>query len=65
VKERELKKPASIHIKKKAGLYVVAAGIAVLGAGYATLAKGSITVAPALIIGAFVVMAIGIFIGWD
>jgi hypothetical protein len=43
VKERELKKPASIHIKKKTGLYGVAAGIVVLGACYATLAKESIT----------------------
>ena len=29
------------------------------------LGKGSVTVAPALIIGAFAVMAVGIMVGWD
>ena len=51
--------------KKKAGLFVVYAGIASLLLGYAFLAKGDITIAPFLIIGAFVVMGIGIGIGWD
>jgi hypothetical protein len=51
--------------RKKAGLFVVYAGIASLLLGYAFLAKGDITIAPFLIIGAFVVMGIGIGIGWD
>jgi hypothetical protein len=51
--------------KKKTGLIVVYSGIACLLAGYAFLAKGDITIAPFLIIGAFVVMGVGIGIGWD
>jgi hypothetical protein len=51
--------------KKKTGLFVVYAGIAALLLGYAFLAEGDITVAPFLIIGAFVVMGIGIGIGWN
>jgi hypothetical protein len=51
--------------KKKTGLFVVYAGIASLLAGYGFLAKGDISVAPFLIIGAFVVMGVGIGIGWD
>lgn len=51
--------------KKKAGLFTVYAGIASLLAGYGLLAKGDITLAPFLIIGAFVVMGVGIGIGWD
>jgi len=51
--------------QKKTGLYVVGAGLACLLAGYGLLAKGDITAAPFLIIGAFVVMGVGIAIGWD
>jgi predicted acyltransferase len=51
--------------KKKTGLFVVYAGIACLLAGYGFLAKGDITIAPFLIIGSFVVMGVGIVIGWD
>ena len=52
-------------IKKKTGLYVIGGGIAALTTGYVLLGKGSMTAAPILIIGAFVVMAVGILIGWD
>ncbi len=58
-------KPKNAQPKKKSGLVTVFAGIAVLILGYVCLAKGSITVAPILIIGSFVVMGAGIFIGWD
>lgn len=51
--------------RKKTGLYVVGAGIAVLTIGYIVLAKGSITLAPILIIGSFVILAVGILLGWD
>jgi hypothetical protein len=60
-----VKKKPEARPKKKTGLYVVLSGIAVLALGYILLSKGSITVAPVLIIGAFVVMAVGIMIGWD
>ena len=58
-------KKAGAKPRKRAGLYTVLGGIAALIAGYACLGLGSITVAPALIIGAFAVMAIGIYLGWD
>jgi hypothetical protein len=51
--------------RKKSGLFVAGAGIAVLALGYVLLSKGSITAAPILIIGSFVLMAVGILIGWD
>jgi hypothetical protein len=52
-------------IKQKTGLSVIGAGIATLATGYVLLGKGSMTLAPVLIIGAFVVLALGILIGWD
>jgi hypothetical protein len=58
-------KKAGAKPRKRAGLYTVLGGIAALIAGYICLGLGSITVAPALIIGAFAVMAIGIALGWD
>ena len=57
--------PQPLAPKKKAGLYTVYAGVACLLAGYGFLAKGDISIAPFLIIGAFVVMGVGIAIGWD
>lgn len=60
-----IKKKPEVRPRKKTGMYVVGAGIAVLALGYLLLSKGSITIAPMLIIGAFVVMAVGIMIGWD
>ena len=51
--------------RKRSGLIVVWGGVATLGLGYILLAKGSITLAPILIIGAFVILAIGILLGWD
>jgi hypothetical protein len=51
--------------RRKTGLYVVWGGIATLALGYLFLAKGSITLAPILIIGSFVVMVVGIMLGWD
>jgi hypothetical protein len=51
--------------KKKTGLHVVYLGIACLLLGYAFLAKGDISIAPFLLIGAFVVMGVGIGMGWD
>ena len=57
--------PATAHPKKKTGLYVVCAGIACLLLGYLFLAKGDISVAPFLLIGAFVVIGVGIGLGWD
>jgi hypothetical protein len=51
--------------RKKTGLVVVAGGIATLGLGYFLLSKGSITAAPILIIGSFVILAVGILLGWD
>ena len=52
-------------IKKKTGLFVIGGGIATLTAGYVLLGQGSMTAAPVLIIGAFIIMTIGILIGWD
>ena len=60
-----VRKRPEVKQKKKTGIYVVGAGIATLALGYVLLSKGSITIAPILIIGAFVVMAVGIVIGWD
>ena len=51
--------------RKKTGLYVVGAGVATLGLGYILLARGSITAAPILIVGSFVILAVGILLGWD
>ena len=51
--------------RKKAGLYTVFGGIGILALGYIILAQGSMTLAPAMIIGAFIVMAVGILVGWD
>jgi hypothetical protein len=50
---------------KKTGLYVVIAGVACEVLGFVLLAQGSMTAAPALIIGSFVVMGVGIWMGWD
>ena len=52
-------------IRKKAGLYTIGAGITTLALGYVLLGKGSTTLAPVMIIGAFVIMGVGILIGWD
>jgi hypothetical protein len=51
--------------RKRTGLYVVASGIAVLCLGYVLLAQGSITAAPILIIGSFLILTLGILLGWD
>jgi hypothetical protein len=51
--------------KKRTGLYVLWAGIAAEALGFVLLSQGSMTAAPALIVGSFVVMGIGIWIGWD
>lgn len=51
--------------RKRSGLFVVWGGIATLGLGYLLLSKGSITAAPILIIGSFVIMVLGILLGWD
>jgi hypothetical protein len=51
--------------RKRTGLIVVWGGIATLILGYLSLAKGSITLAPILIIGSFVILAVGIMLGWD
>jgi len=51
--------------KRRTGLYVVAAGAACEALGFVLLSRGSMTAAPVLIIGAFVVMGAGIWIGWD
>lgn len=51
--------------RKKAGLYTIFGGIGVLTLGYLLLAQNSITLAPILIIGAFIIMAVGILVGWD
>ena len=50
---------------KRTGLYVLAAGVACELLGFLLLAKGSMTLAPALLVGSFVVMGIGIALGWD
>jgi hypothetical protein len=50
---------------KRTGLYVVFAGVACEGAGFVLLGQGSTTAAPLLIIGSFLVMGVGIWIGWD
>jgi hypothetical protein len=55
----------AVVVKKKTGLYVVFAGIACEVLGFVLLSKGSMDAAPALICGSFVVMGIGIWIGWD
>lgn len=52
-------------IKKKTGLYIIFGGIGTLGLGYFLLGQGSMNAAPILIIGAFVIMAVGILVGWD
>jgi hypothetical protein len=51
--------------QKKSGLYVLWAGIATEALGFVLLSQGSMTAAPALIVGSFLVMGIGIWIGWD
>lgn len=58
-------KDRPLPAKKKTGLYVAGAGVLTLLAGYGFLAKGDISIAPFLILGAFVVMGVGIGIGWD
>lgn len=50
---------------KRTGLYVLSAGVACEALGMALLSQGSTTAAPLLIVGSFVVMGIGIWIGWD
>ncbi len=51
--------------RRKTGLYVVFSGIATLTLGYVLLGQGSMTAAPVLILGSFVIVAIGILLGWD
>jgi len=63
--DKDAKKKADTRQKRRVGFYTVLAGIGVLASGYVCLAKGSITLAPALILGAFAVMAVGIWLGWD
>jgi hypothetical protein len=50
---------------RRAGLYVVFAGVACEALGFLLLSRGSMTAAPLLIVGSFVVMGVGISIGWD
>jgi hypothetical protein len=50
---------------KRAGLYVLYGGVACEALGFVLLARGSMTAAPLLIIGSFLVMGVGILIGWD
>jgi len=47
------------------GLYLVLAGVACEVLGFVLLSKGSMTAAPALLIGSFGVMGLGIWLGWD
>jgi len=49
----------------QAGLMVTLAGVATEALGFVLLGQGSMTAAPALIVGSFVVMGVGIAIGWD
>lgn len=51
--------------KKRTGLYLLWAGIAVEALGFVLLAQGSMTAAPLLICGSFVVMGLGLWMGWD
>jgi hypothetical protein len=50
---------------RRAGLMVTLAGVATEALGFVLLGQGSMTAAPALIVGSFVVMGVGIAIGWD
>jgi hypothetical protein len=64
--ERGSEMPAeSVVAKKKTGLYVALAGVATEALGFVLLSHGSMDAAPALICGSFVIMGIGIWIGWD
>jgi undecaprenyl pyrophosphate phosphatase UppP len=63
---------AETKVKKKSGLYVIAAAIAVLVIGYFILTKVNAdasnwagAVAPILIIGGYIMVAVGILVGWD
>lgn len=56
---------AVVAKKNRTGLYVVFAGVACEALGFILLSQGSMDAAPALICGSFVVMGIGIWIGWD
>lgn len=49
----------------KKGLYVLLGGIATEALGFVLLSQGSMTAAPILICGSFVVMGVGIWMGWD
>jgi hypothetical protein len=51
--------------KGKRGLYVVLGGVACEVLGFVLLSQGSMTLAPLLLIGSFVVMGVGIWLGWD
>ena len=51
--------------RRRLGLGLVGGSVAALAAGYVCLGYGSITVAPVLILGSFVGMAAGIWIGWE
>jgi hypothetical protein len=51
--------------RRKAGLGLILGGTALLAAGYVCLGLGSITMAPAMIIGALVLMMVGIWIGFE
>jgi hypothetical protein len=51
--------------KKASGLYVVLGGVACEALGFVLLSQGSMTAAPLCIVGSFVVMGLGILIGWD
>ena len=49
----------------KRGLYLVLAGVGCEVLGFVLLSRGSMTAAPALLIGSFGVMGLGIWLGWD
>jgi hypothetical protein len=49
----------------KRGLILVLAGVACEVLGFVLLSQGSMTAAPALLIGSFGVMGLGIWQGWD
>ena len=50
---------------RTAGMRVVLGGVVCEILGFVLLAHGSMTAAPLLIVGSFVVMGVGIWIGWD
>lgn len=56
---------SGVPTRRRTGLYVVLGGVATEAAGFVLLSQGSMTAAPVLLIGSFVVMGVGIWIGWD